>query len=85
VEVSGVLHFGELPGVHRRRAEIEIDVVGVEASQRGVDLLHDRHAGQPGAAGAIVHLPGDLRGAPPAMVVGTCPPNSAASVHAPLE
>ena len=91
VQVSGVLHLGELPGIHRRRAEIadlprldevvqrlhrlldrgvgveavdqvDIDVVSVEASQRGVDLLHDRRAGQAGAAGAVVHLPGDLRG-----------------------
>jgi hypothetical protein len=35
---------------------VEVDVVGVEPSQGGVELFDDGFAGQAGAAGAVVHL-----------------------------
>ena len=82
--VRHVQRLGELPGVHRRCAEvaglaglddvvqrlhrlldrrrrvpavdlIEVDVVGAQAPKAGVDLGHDRLAGQAGAVRAGAH------------------------------
>ena len=89
--VGGVLQLGELPGVHRRCAEVanlarledvmqglhrlggrggrveavdlvQVDIVGAEPGQGGVDLLNDRFAGQAGSAGTLVHLAEHLGG-----------------------
>ncbi len=35
---------------------VQVDVVGAEPGQGGVDLLHDRPPGQAGTAGAVAHL-----------------------------
>jgi hypothetical protein len=84
VAFGDVLHLGELPRPHRRRADVaglaglhhvvqgfhglvdrgvrveavdlvEVDVVGAKTAQRGVDLLHDGFAGEPGSARSVVH------------------------------
>ena len=94
-----VLGLGELPGVHRRGADVaglaglddvvqrlhrlldrrvpvpavdlvEVDVVGAEAAQAGVDLGHDRLARQAGAVGALVHAAVDLGGEHELVAVG---------------
>jgi hypothetical protein len=46
------LKYGTRPAVDL----VEVDVVGPEPGQRGVDLLEDRLAGQALAAGTVVHL-----------------------------
>src|SRR5437870_13851491 len=41
---------------------VQVDVVGAEPGQGGVDLFHDRLAGQAGSAGTVVHLAEHLGG-----------------------
>jgi hypothetical protein len=41
---------------------VQVDVVGAEAGQRGVDLLHDRLARESGSAWAVMHLEEHLGG-----------------------
>src|SRR4029077_18763947 len=41
---------------------VQVDAVGAEPGQGGVDLLHDGLAGQPGPAGTVVHLAEHLGG-----------------------
>ena len=55
---------------------VQVDVVGVETGQRGVDLLHDGPAGEPGAAGAVVHAPVHLGGEHDVLTPGELPDGS---------
>lgn len=90
VQLGDVLHLGELPCPHARRADVpglpglddvvqrlhrlldgrvrveavdlvQVDVVGAEAGQRGVDLVHDRRTRQSGTVPPGAHPVVDLR------------------------